>query len=127
MKKISPYLMTFVYVAAGFNHFRDPGFYLRMMPPWIPEHALMVQLSGLAEIFLGLALLWPRFRRLAAWGVILLLLAVFPANLFMFQEREGLFHSIPAWILLLRLPAQVLLIWWAYSLARRPVVVPGHE
>jgi uncharacterized membrane protein len=79
--RISLGLMALFYVLVGINHFRDPGFYLKMMPPYLPWHAQLVLLSGVAEIGLGLALLVPPLRIYAAWGIVALLIAVFPANL----------------------------------------------
>jgi len=108
------------YVFAGFNHFRDPGFYLPMMPSYLPAHRALVELSGVAEFALGLVMLVlgaavPRLRRWAAWGIIALLVAVFPANLHI------ALHDIPIggrsqglgiwnWV---RLPFQAVLIGWA--------------
>lgn len=119
LKRIALYAMALFYIAAGMNHFRDASLYLRMMPPWIPAHELMVQLSGLAEVLLGLGLLFRKTRPFAAWGVIALLIAVFPANIYMYANRDTLFADIPATALLIRLPVQGLLIWWAYLYAKR--------
>jgi uncharacterized membrane protein len=69
---------------------------------------------------LGGLLLWPRARVLAAWGIVLLLIAVFPANVFMYQARETAFHDIPTWILIARLPLQFALIAWALVYTRKP-------
>lgn len=100
-------------VAAGANHFIKPEFYLKMMPPFIPAPELMVQLSGVAEILLGFGLFFERWRRLAAWGSIALLIAVFPANIYMYTHSE-LFPDVPPAALLIRLPLQLVLIGWAY-------------
>ena len=110
-------LMAAFYLLAGLNHFRDPGFYLPMMPAWVPAHGAMVALSGLAEVALGLGILWPVSRPWAAWGVIALLIAVFPANLQMFLDADQ-WADIPHWALALRLPLQGVLIAWAWTLTR---------
>jgi uncharacterized membrane protein len=125
------------FVAAGILHFKNPDFYLRIMPPYIPLHLEMVYLSGVAEILLGAMLVLgdvaqillgakPVFngvQRLAAWGLILLLIAVFPANIYAYQHQELL--PAPPLLHLLRLPLQGLLILWAYWYTRpdraRPV------
>ncbi len=107
------YLMAAVYTLAGLNHFRSPRFYVYMMPPFIPLPKLMVDLSGLAEIVLGIGLFFPVTRVWAAWGVIALLIAVFPANVFMAVSDK--FAHFPAWLLWGRLPLQGVLIWWAYQ------------
>jgi uncharacterized membrane protein len=109
------YLMSLAYILAGVNHFRAPKMYLPMMPPFLPAPALLVSLSGAAEIILGVLLLWEPARVLAAWGIIALLIAVFPANIYMYVLRETTCRSIPDWVLLGRLPLQLLLIAWAYA------------
>ncbi len=83
------------------------------MPPYIPAHEQMVMLSGVAEVVLGVGLLFPATRSLAAWGLILLLIVVFPANVYMAMSNR--FRRFPAWIRWARLPLQGLLIWWAYQ------------
>lgn len=112
MYNIFLYLQALVYVVAGLNHFINPKTYLAIMPPYIPAHQLLVNLSGIAEVALGLGLLFPATRSLAAWGLVLLLIAVFPANVYMATADR--FSSIPMWIKWGRLPLQGLLIWWAY-------------
>ena len=71
------------FVVAGINHFVNPAFFLKIMPPYLPWHLPLVYISGVLEIVLGGLLLWPSWSRLAAWGLIALLIAVFPANLHM--------------------------------------------
>jgi len=105
------YFMAALYTVAGILHFVLPKVYLRIMPPYIPQPELMVLLSGIAEVGLGVGLLFPQTRPLAAWGLIMLLIAVFPANLFMATSER--FANLPRWLLWLRLPLQGLLIAWA--------------
>ena len=93
-------------------HFVRPDFYLRIMPPYLPFHLELVYLSGVFEAALGLLLLVPRFSRLAAWGIIALLIAVFPANIYLYQHQE-LLPASPL-VHLLRLPLQAAFIFWAY-------------
>ncbi len=112
-KKVLKYLFGLMFILAGINHFLKPEFYLPMMPPYIPAHELMVILSGIAEIVLGVMLFIPRFSRLAAWGMIALLVAVFPANLHMALNPE-LFPDVPQIGLWIRLPLQGVMIWWAW-------------
>ncbi len=107
-------------VGAGVGHFRNSGFYLPMMPPYLPAHLELVYLSGVAEIALGVAVLVPRLRRHAAWGLIALFIAVFPANLHIAlhniplgDAEQGL--GIWNWA---RLPIQGLLIAWAWWFTR---------
>lgn len=107
-------LMALLYILAGLNHFANPKLYLTLMPPYIPYPEACVWLSGWAEILLGSLLCWPQVSRWAAWGIILLLIAIFPANVHMALHPE-IFPTIPLWLRWLRLPLQGLLIAWAYS------------
>jgi uncharacterized membrane protein len=113
IKLILRVVLTLFFILAGINHFRQTGFYLRMMPPYVPWHLAMVQVSGVAEILLGLLLLIPAASRTAAWGLIALLIAVFPANLQMALHPET-FPEFSPRALWLRLPLQAVLIAWAY-------------
>ncbi len=112
-KVVMKYLLAVLFVAAGLNHFVHPAFYLKMMPPYLPWHLALVYLSGIAEIVFGALVLFPRFARPAGWGLIALLIAVFPANLYMAQNPH-LFPDVSQTVLFIRLPIQLLLIWWAW-------------
>lgn len=112
-KIFSLWTMSAIYTIAGILHFVIPKFYLRIMPPWIPYHKFMVQISGVIESVLGIGLLFPETRAWSAWGIVLLLIAVFPANLYHFQSRTK--KDPPTWALALRLPLQLVLIYWAYT------------
>ena len=109
-----------LFLLGGLGHFIIPEVYLKIMPPALPAPRLLVAVSGLAELALGGLLLVPRLRVLAGWGLIALLIAVFPANVFMWQHAER--FAVPAWVLAARLPLQAVLIaWaWAYTRPRRP-------
>lgn len=100
-------------MGAGANHFLSSGFYLRMMPPYLPWHLALVYISGAAEILLGFLLLIRSTSAIAAWGIIALLVAVFPANLQMALHPDTFpeFSEVALW---LRLPFQVVFIAWAY-------------
>ena len=113
LKRISLYAMAMFYVVAGANHFLQPEFYLFMMPPYLPWHHMLVFVSGVIEVLLGILLLPVVTRKYAAWGIILLLIAVFPANLYMAQ-MGGETHGLAPVVVWLRLPFQLLLIAWAY-------------
>jgi len=106
-----------LFVAAGVAHFARPDVYLRIMPPYLPYGRALVLLSGGFEVVLGLLLLVPATSRLAAWGLIALLVAVFPANVHMYLHADR-FPLSPT-LLLLRLPLQAVLIFWAYAYTRR--------
>jgi uncharacterized membrane protein len=102
-----------VFVAAGANHFRSFNFYCRIVPPAFGHAALLVTISGICEIAGGVGLLIPRLRRPAAWGLIALLIAVSPANLYM-ALNPARFPDIPPWTLWARLPLQLPMILWIW-------------
>lgn len=116
-KQISLIALSIVFVLAGANHFVNPGFYMQMMPPYLPAHRELVFLSGVLEIAGGIAVLFPKVRSVAGWGLILLLVAIFPANIHMALNPE-LFPSISPVALYARLPFQMLFIAWAYWATR---------
>lgn len=106
------------FILAGANHFVSPVFYEQIIPPGFPNPKLLVVISGIAEIAGGAGLLAPRLRRVAGWGLIALLIAVFPANVYMavYPERiEGL--TLPTPLLWARLPLQGVLGWWVWRVA----------
>ena len=112
-KTISRYVFGLLFVLAGVNHFANTPFYVSIMPPYLPWHLALVYISGVAEIVLGAALLRRRWAPLAAWGLIALLVAVFPANVHMAMHPEA-YPWAPPIALYLRLPIQGVLIAWAY-------------
>ena len=117
MKKASLYIMAGFYMIAGINHLWHEPFYMKIMPSWLPYQQALVMISGFAEILLGGLLLFPATRRISAWGIIILLIAVFPANI---QMMLNYIHdSNPhTWISILRLPIQPILIYWAYGFTK---------
>jgi len=120
LKLILRYFLAVLFILAGFNHFINPTFYLKIMPPYLPWHLLLVYLSGLLEVAFGVLLLTSKFHRIAAWGLIALLLAVFPANIHMAVNHQ-LFPEYGSLALWSRLPLQFLLMAWSYWYTR-PVV-----
>ena len=118
IKLILKYILALFFVLAGLNHFREQDFYLKIMPPYLPWHLFLVYLSGFFEIALGILLLIPRQGHLAAWGLIALLVAVFPANIHMAVNAE-LYPEFSSTALWARLPLQAILIAWAYWYTRR--------
>jgi uncharacterized membrane protein len=117
IRTISKYLLALFMVGAGMMHFIKPDFYLNIMPPYLPLHLELVYLSGFFEIALGVLLVIPRLSRFAAWGIIALLIAVFPANIYVYQNQEVL--PAPPILHFLRLPLQGVFILWAYWHTRR--------
>ncbi|GAB2606716.1 DoxX family protein [Spirosoma areae] len=112
MSTLSLYLQSLLYIAAGLNHFINPKVYVAIMPPYVPAHTLVVALSGVAEVMLGFGLLFPATRSLSAWGLVFLLIVIFPANVYMAMSNR--FRKFPAWLRWARLPLQGVLIWWAF-------------
>lgn len=108
------YLMAILYILAGFNHFRNPGMYIKIIPPFFKSPKLINVVSGIAEIVLGILLMFSLTTQYAAWGIIALLIAIFPANLYMFQNKKASFNLLK-WILFVRLPLQLVLIIWAFQ------------
>lgn len=107
------YVMALLYILAGINHFRVPKMYERIIPPAFPARRALVILSGVAEVALGIMLLFPALTKWAAVGIIILLIVVFPANVYMLTNtKAGM--KIPKWILVARLPLQLALIYWAW-------------
>ena len=114
------WILALFFIAAGANHFRMPQTYLGMMPGWLPWPSALNAIAGLAEALGGLGLLLPPFRRRAGWGLIALLVAVFPANLHVaLQGHMPGFNFSPA-ILWLRLPFQAVIIAWVWWVALAP-------
>ena len=98
-------------VFAGTMHFVKPRMFIKIIPPYFPKPKLLNAVAGMFELVFGLGLLFEPTRSISAIGIILLLLAVFPANIYMYQKGA---KGIPKWALLLRLPMQFALIAWAY-------------
>ena len=113
-------VMGVLYLGAGVMHFVVMRAYVAIVPGYLPAHHALVVVSGVAEMAGGLGVLvgvwFPGVGRAAAWGIVLLLLAVWPANLWMVQHPE-LFPWVPLWVAWVRLPLQVPLIWWALRYA----------
>ncbi len=112
----SKILLAVIMAAAGVIHFVNPQIYVAIMPKDLPWHLALVYISGFLELLFGVGLL-TGFSSFAAWGLIALFVAVFPANLNMAFHPE-LVPQIPRLLLWLRLPLQAVLIWWAWQLTK---------
>lgn len=117
-------LMALFYVGAGISHFTQTAFFAEIVPPFLPAPLALVYISGIAEILLGIAVLVPATRQIAAWGIIALLIAVYPANINMALTNQQLQHA-PGWMgqptllgLWMRLPVQFILMAWAWWYTR---------
>lgn len=121
IRKINVYLQSFLYVAAGINHFVHPQFYTRIIPPWLPSYLRINYTSGIIEIILGLLLIFPGTRKPAAYAVIVMLIAFIPAHIYMIQITgcgAAKFCRMLLLVWLRLLIGQPLLIWWAWLVSR---------
>ncbi len=108
------YLFGLIFLAAGVTHFTKPHWYERIIPPYIPAHKSVVLLSGIIEMVLGFMLLNADTQSGAAWCIIVLLILFLPVHIYMLQdERASL--NLPKWLLILRIPLQFGLMYWAYQ------------
>jgi uncharacterized membrane protein len=117
MKKLSLILMIIFFGFTGINHFVHPEVFMKIMPPWLPYHQPLVLISGFCEFLFAVLLIFSATRAIALWCIIILLIAVFPANIQMMLNYLGENNKY-LWIAIIRLPIQILLIWWAYSLLK---------
>jgi uncharacterized membrane protein len=121
-KRVALLLLAAAFVYAGVTHFTRPEFFVAIVPPYLPAPLLLVYLSGVAEIAGGVGVLIPRLRRLAGWGLLALLVAVYPANIHMALNPEQFPQMTPT-ALYVRLPFQFVFaawVWWA----TKPDVAP---
>ncbi len=112
--KISRGLLAVFFAIAGALHFMNPAFYLQIMPSYIPFPLAMIYISGVFEVLLGLMTLPERTRKLAGWGLIALLIAVFPANIHIALHPE-IFPKVQPWVSWARLPFQGVFIFWVWK------------
>ncbi|WP_299779847.1 MauE/DoxX family redox-associated membrane protein [uncultured Formosa sp.] len=107
------YLLSFLYVVAGILHFVKPNTYLKIMPNYLPNPKLLVALSGIFEIALGICLCISTLKSIAIYGIIAMLLVFLLVHFYMLKnEKNG--AGVPKWILILRIPIQFILMYWAY-------------
>ena len=117
INKISIYIMAYFYINVGVKHFTDPNWFLHIIPPYLISIGLeLVYISGVFEILLGILLLFSKYRKIAGYGIILLLIAVYPANIYLAFNEEpqqliGISAFVASWI---RLPIQGVFITLAY-------------
>jgi len=118
IKKISLVILVIFYLAAGINHFRSPGGYIAIIPHYLPSPRMLNTLAGCFEILFATLLIFNQTRRLAAWGIILMLLAFLPVHISMVTEaplKVGTLIVSPllAWVRLVLLqPLLILWAWW---------------
>ncbi|MAJ44093.1 MAG: DoxX family protein [Candidatus Marinimicrobia bacterium] len=113
LKLLTIYIMGIFYAYVGITHFTEPKWFMQIMPPYLPYHLQLVYLSGFFEIVFGVMLFFSKYRYIAGWGLILLLIAVFPANIYLAQTN-GDAMNISANLAWWRLPFQLVFISLAY-------------
>ena len=115
IKNISIYIMSLLYILVGIKHFLDPNFFLKIMPEYLNYHLELVYLSGFFEILFGILLIFKKTRFFGAWGVFILLICVFPANIYLYSsEAAQIALNISKSQALIRLPFQIPLLIIAY-------------
>ena len=116
-RKLVLFGLSAFFIYFGIDHFVNPDFYLSIMPPSFPLHEEAVYISGFFEVLGGVCVLISRLRKIAGWGLVALLIGVYPANIYMAITPEA-FPDIPIAVLYFRLPLQFLFFYWAYSVTR---------
>ncbi len=113
-------LIAAIFIVGGVLHLVKPAYYVRIMPPWLPAPMALVLISGVFEILGGVGVLVPTTRVVAGWGLIALLIAIFPANVQMLLNARAA-HASSLWMtgLIARLPLQAALIYWVFRAAIR--------
>jgi uncharacterized membrane protein len=124
MKTALRYLLAVIMIAAGILHFARPEKFAAIVPDWLPAHRALVAVSGFFEIAGGVGLLIRRVRRAAAWGLVALFLAVFPASVNMALNKILIDNP---WILWGRLPFQAVLVAWAWWFTRPDTHSKSHS
>ena len=124
-KRVLLWVVGGFYILNGLNHFLNADAYVAIMPAYLPWHSHLVLLSGVAEVALGVGVLIPTTRVTAAWGIILLLILIFPANLYVAMNGLAYVGDEPSTLLnWVRLPFQLVLIAWAYWYTKPTTPVP---
>lgn len=107
------YIMALMYVFAGIMHFVKPKMYMRIMPRYLPNHKLLVYLSGIAEIALGMGLCFATTKAFSIYGIIAMLAVFLMVHFYMLTGKKAS-AGIPKWVLILRIPLQFFLMYWAW-------------
>lgn len=126
VRKIGLLLLVILFLLTGSNHFQDPNFYVSIMPPYLPLRYELSQITGFFEIIGAIGILFARTRRLAGCGLMLLLIAIFPANIHMALNAVN-FPHYSATYLYLRLPVQLIFIIWIYWATVQKKAIGHHE
>lgn len=120
IKKLGLYALSAMFIFTGVTHLLKPDVFVKIIPPFLPFPFAIALLTGVAELCLAIGLLPEKTRPLTAWATVIFLICIFPANIYMYVIRETAFPELPTWVVLIRLPLQLVLIGWAY-LYTRPI------
>jgi uncharacterized membrane protein len=118
LKKTGLIVLVIGYLIAGANHFKAPLSYIKIIPPYFPNPALLNLAAGFCEIGFAIMLIFPKTRRFAAWGIILMLVAFVPVHIKMVQDAPFMLGTLKvtpfvAWVRLVVLqPLLILWAWW---------------
>jgi uncharacterized membrane protein len=127
-KTLFRFLLALFMIAAGVGHFVNPDPFVSIVPKVLPAPLALVYISGVFEILGGIGLLIRRTQKWAAWGLVMLYVAVFPANINMAINHLPMgTQATPDWLLWLRLPLQGVLIWWAYTYTKLSPMPGGRQ
>ena len=107
------YLLALLFILGGVNHFRTPNIYKKIMPSYIPAHTSLVLATGIFEMIFGLMLITQESQQIGAIGILVLLILFIPIHVHMLINKEASL-KLPRWLLILRIPLQLLLIYWVY-------------
>ncbi|WKB82020.1 DoxX family protein [Cellulophaga omnivescoria] len=107
------YLMALLYIIAGIMHFIKPKMYTRIMPMYLPKHLLLVYISGILEVVIGTGLVYTYTKNLAIYALIAMLAVFLLVHFYMLSSKKAA-AGIPMYILILRIPLQFVLMYWAY-------------
>lgn len=108
------YILAIIFLVGGFMHFIKPKIYEKIMPPYIPIKSTMVLLSGVLEMVAGFMVITVNSQILGAWLIIILLVSFFTVHIYMLQNEKASL-KLPKWFLMLRIPLQLGLIFWAFQ------------
>jgi uncharacterized membrane protein len=126
LRKVGLFLLILLFTLTGLNHFDNPDFYVSIIPPYLPLRYELSYIAGFFEILGAVGLLFAKTRKLAGYGLILLLIAIFPANIYMALNPEA-FPNYLALYIYLRLPIQLIFIAWVYWATLRAKAIGRYE
>jgi len=109
--------MSVLYLLAGANHFINPQMYAAIIPFWLPYPNELIHISGISEMVLAILLLYPNYRKTAAWLIIAMLMVFLAVHIQMIFDKPTKFN-IPMYVLVIRVALQFVLVWWAYLFTR---------